>query len=100
MSDSTTPASATPPKPARDYGKILLRALLMAAFVLMISIATYLVTLIAFVQVIWMLVTGERNARLSIFGTSLGRWLNEATRFQTVASEDKPFPWAGWPPSD
>lgn len=100
MSDATSPAPETPTKPGRDYGRILLRAVLMAAFVVMISVATYLVTLIAVVQVVWMLVSGERNARLSSFGASLGQWLSAATRFQTVASEDKPFPWAGWPESD
>lgn len=97
MTDTAAPTPDTPERPSRDYGRILVRALLMAVFVVMISVATYLVTLIAVIQVVWMLISGQSNPRLSAFGASIGRWLEAATRFQTVSSEDKPFPWQGWP---
>ena len=32
------------------------------------------------------------------FGNSLARWLADAARYLTCASDAKPFPWAPWPP--
>jgi hypothetical protein len=36
----------------------------------------------------------QPNAEIAAFGKRLGLWLAQAARFQTAASEDKPWPWA------
>ena len=37
---------------------------------------------------------GEPNERLAEFGESLGIWVAKAARYQTAASEVKPWPWS------
>jgi hypothetical protein len=46
------------------------------------------------VQFVIMLVNnGDRNERLADFGTDLGIWMAKAARYQSAASEVKPWPW-------
>ena len=37
---------------------------------------------------------GKPNEQIAAFGNSLGSWLAKAAKFQTAASEDKPWPWS------
>ncbi len=76
---------------------VWIRGLYMVFFVVAISIAQTLLNLIAVVQFLSMLILREPNAMLQQFGASLGRWLQQVAAFQSGASDDKPFPWAGWP---
>jgi succinate-acetate transporter protein len=47
------------------------------------------------VQFIIMLVSGlQPNERLADFGTTLGIWIAKAARYQTAASEVRPWPWS------
>jgi hypothetical protein len=42
-----------------------------------------------------MLVSGlQPNERLADFGTTLGIWIAKAARYQTAASEVRPWPWS------
>lgn len=78
--------------PGRDGIGMRLIYMLLIAF--MLSIAQTVLTVITVVQFIIMLVnTGERNARLADFGTDLGIWMAKAARYQSAASEVKPWPW-------
>ena len=56
-----------------------------------------LLTLLAFVQFIWLLFAREPNPNLATFGHSLSIWLAEVGRFLTCGTDDKPFPWRAWP---
>ncbi len=76
---------------------VLMRGLFMFAFLILTNIATTVLAVIAIIQFFWMLFKGERNEGLTNFGKSLGKWLHEVVRFQTVESDTKPFPWAEWP---
>ena len=61
---------------------------------LMLSLAQTVLTLATVLQLVLMLVhKGEPNERLADFGTDLGVWMAKAARFQTGASEVKPWPW-------
>lgn len=61
---------------------------------LMLQLAQTVLTLATVVQFVLMLVnTGKPNERLAEFGTDLGIWIAKAARFQTGASEVKPWPW-------
>lgn len=73
---------------------LLLRLLYMILIWVMLSIASTVLTVATVIQFVIMLVNrGEPNERLAAFGTDLGVWLAKAARFQTGASEVKPWPW-------
>lgn len=96
MSDTPTPADATPTA-GRDATATLMRGVLMLVFLVLTTIARYVTIVIALVQFGWMLVTGAANPWVRDFGKSLAVWLADSTRFLSAASDDKPFPWKKWP---
>ncbi len=70
------------------------RLLYMLLIWFMLSIAQTVLTVATVIQFVIMLVnTGTPNERLAEFGTDLGIWIAKAARFQTGASEVKPWPW-------
>ena len=49
----------------------------------------------ALIQFIVMLTgKGQPNAQIADFGKRLGGWMDKASKFQTAATEDKPWPWS------
>jgi hypothetical protein len=68
----------------------------MLLFAIAFNIGQMILTLMAVVQFIWLLATREHNAYLARFGASLSGWFADVSRFQSCASEDKPFPWRPW----
>jgi hypothetical protein len=79
---------------------VWMRGLYMLLLVLAFGIAQTLLCVTAIAQFLWLLFSGEPNAQLTRFGSSLARWVSDAARFLTFSSEVKPFPWAPWPPAD
>ena len=60
----------------------------------MLSLASTALTVATVVQFVLMLINNNQpNERLAEFGTDLGIWIAKAARFQTGASEVKPWPW-------
>lgn len=43
------------------------------------------------------LATDSPNARLQLFGRSLGRYLARIAAFESFATETRPFPFSEWP---
>lgn len=78
---------------------IWMRGLFMLLLMLAFGIAQGLLWVTAIVQFLWLFFAGEPNALLVRFGKSLSLWLAETARFVTCATEEKPFPWAPWPPA-
>jgi hypothetical protein len=73
---------------------LLVRLLYMILIAVMISAAQTVLGLCTLVQFVIMLTNNRQpNARLAEFGTDLGIWIAKAARFQTAASEVKPWPW-------
>ncbi len=71
-----------------------LRLLHVVLIWIMLSLAQTVLTVATVIQAVLMLVNrGDPNARLAEFGTDLGIWIAKAARFQTGASEVKPWPW-------
>ncbi|WP_167647231.1 DUF4389 domain-containing protein [Mameliella alba] len=71
-----------------------MRLLYMVLIWLMLSLAQTVLTAATVVQAIILLVNKhEPNERLAEFGTDLGIWMAKAARYQTGASEVKPWPW-------
>jgi succinate-acetate transporter protein len=84
--------NGTQEDPGRDNLGMRLIYMLLIAF--MLSISQTVLTVLTVVQFVVMLVNnGERNARLADFGTDLGIWMAKAARYQSAASEVKPWPW-------
>ncbi len=84
--------SDTSPTTGRE--SLWMRLLWMVILGAVMSLAHLLTNALAFVQIILMAVNkGQRNEEIASFGIRLGKWLAKATRFQTAASEDKPWPW-------
>lgn len=72
---------------------MLLRLLYMLLIAFMISVAQTVLGVATIVQFVVMLVNNNQpNARLADFGTDLGVWIAKAARFQTAASNVKPWP--------
>ena len=70
------------------------RVITMVLLWFMLSIAQTILTALTVIQLVIMLVNNrEPNPRLAEFGTDLGIWIAKAARYQTAASEVKPWPW-------
>lgn len=80
-------------EPAEPDG-LVLRLLYMVLIAIMISLAQSILVVATVLQFIIMLVNNKQpNERLADFGTDLGIWVAKAARFQTAASNVKPWPW-------
>jgi hypothetical protein len=77
--------------------KVWMRGLFMLVFIVLFGVGQWLLNLIAVIQFVWMLATGRSNPQLTGFGRSLAVWLADVARFQSCASEERPFPWTAWP---
>jgi len=73
------------------------RGLLMLLFVIAFGFAQMVLNTIAIVQFLWLLFTRKPNNPLVRFGNSLSIWLADVARFQTCATDERPFPWRPWP---
>lgn len=81
-------------QPEAEKDGLLTRLVYMIVLWLMLSLAQTVLTLATVVQFIIMaLQQGKPNERLADFGTDLGIWMAKAARFQTGASDVKPWPW-------
>lgn len=71
-----------------------LRLVYMLLIAVMISVAQTILGVATIVQFVVMLISNKKpNERLADFGTDLGIWIAKAARFQTAASNVKPWPW-------
>lgn len=73
------------------------RGLIMIALGIFFAISRSILLALAIVQFLWVVFTREKNAAISDFGTSMSAWIAEVVKFQTFATEERPFPWAPWP---
>ena len=78
-------------------GPTWLRVLFMALFVLIYGVAEVLLTALVLLQIVFVLVTGEKNDRLTSFGKSLSLFVYQIILYWTYNSEEKPFPFTSWP---
>ena len=73
---------------------MLLRLVYMLIIAVMISLAQTVLGVATIIQFVIMLVNNQLpNERLADFGTDLGIWVAKAARYQTAASNVKPWPW-------
>lgn len=80
-------------KPAEE-DNLLMRLIYMILIAIMISFAQTVLGVVTVIQFIILVINGKKpNERLADFGTDLGIWIAKAARYQTAASEVKPWPW-------
>lgn len=101
MSDSTSndPGPQAQPEPKEKFSPeskaMGARLLYMILIAIMIGVAQTVLHLMTVIQFIIMLTAkGRPNEQIAHFGRTLGEWQAKAARFQTAASEDKPWPWS------
>jgi hypothetical protein len=94
----TDPVFQTEPRDpgAEPEGESLwMRLLWIIILSLLIPIANSVLTAATVLQFILMVLNKKQpNTQVAWFGHSLGDWLAKAARFQTAASEEKPWPWS------
>jgi hypothetical protein len=83
------------PQPEPETSEnIFSRIIHMIIIWVMLSVASTILTVATVIQLVIMLLNNKRpNERLAEFGTDLGVWIAKAARYQTGASEVKPWPW-------
>ncbi len=95
MTESTEIPKDSKPVPSLDRSRMAWRLLHVILVGILIGAATAVLHVMTIVQFIVMLADkGQPNAQIAAFGTALGKWQAKAARFQTAASEDKPWPWS------
>lgn len=78
----------------QDYENMFLRLIHMIIIALLLSMAHTLLGLLTVAQFLIMLFSKRQpNEQLAEFGTTMGMWMAKAARYQTGASEVKPWPW-------
>lgn len=69
----------------------------MLVVLVLAKLAGAVLFVVAVIQFFWTLFNDEKNGEIARFGRGLGRWFNQAVEFLTGGSEEKPFPYQGWP---
>ncbi|WP_296423913.1 DUF4389 domain-containing protein [Yoonia sp.] len=88
--NETTPNADAPP----DFESMWLRLIHMLIIGVLLSMASTLLGIMTVAQFLIMLLNKrEPNESLAEFGTTMGVWMAKAARYQTGASEVKPWPW-------
>lgn len=74
-----------------------MRILYVVLFCIIFSVMDIIVAVLALVQSIIAVVSGEPSPALQDFGQRLGLYLKQILDFVSFSSEEKPFPFADWP---
>ena len=80
--------------------KLWLHGLIMLVLVLLVNLAQTVLGISAIVQFLWMLFASERIEGIARFGQCIAHWLAVTARVLTGESDERPFPWTPWRPSD
>lgn len=77
-----------------DYENIWMRLLHMVIIAVLMSMASTILGFLTVAQFLIMLFSNRTpNEPLAELGTTMGVWMAKAARYQTAASEVKPWPW-------
>ena len=77
-----------------DYESMWVRLVSMIVIAVLLSFAYSLLGILTVIQFIIMVFNKRQpNEQLAEFGTTMGVWMAKAIRYQTGASEVKPWPW-------
>ena len=83
-----------PPRGGDEDENLFLRLVYVVILWFMLSFANTVLGLVTLLQFVIMLINNRQpNPRIADFGTDLGIWIAKAARYQTGASDVKPWPW-------
>lgn len=77
-----------------------IRILYMIVFYFVSKLAFMLVVLITIIQALYKLITGNILQPAWEFSHSLNSYILQIIDFLTFCTEDKPFPFSNWPPTN
>ncbi len=77
-----------------------MRLLYMIVFGFLSMLARLVIWVVAVLQFILVLVTGQGNNNLKDLGQGTSKWIYQAYLFVTFNSDHKPFPFSDWPEID
>lgn len=77
--------------------EIWLRVLYMLLFAVILYFSAFVVGAVVLIQLLFVLISGQKNERLLNFSVSLFTFIHQALRFLGFATEEKPFPFNDWP---
>jgi len=77
--------------------KLWVRGFFMLLMGLIYQVTGTVLFIVTVIQFVLALLSDAPNDRLTAFGRSLGRYLQQLAHFLTFASEDVPFPFSDWP---
>lgn len=113
MSDEKPPPDHAPPDPEAESEagptgqpnlqrniksrSTWLRLLFMILFMAIWSVSRLVVLAVVVLQFVIVLITGETNARLAVFGQSLATYSYQLVAYLTFVTETQPFPFDDWP---
>ncbi|MCG6872268.1 MAG: DUF4389 domain-containing protein [Gammaproteobacteria bacterium] len=69
----------------------------MFLFVVIFYVVAHLIVLVVFFQALLTLITGDRNERVSQFGSQLIAYIHDILGYLTYRHDDAPFPFSDWP---
>ena len=82
------------PETDTDYQSIWLRLVNMVIIAVLMSMASTLLGFLTVAQFLIMVFNKRHpNEQIAEIGTTMGVWMAKAARYQTAASEVKPWPW-------
>lgn len=80
----------------REIENVWMRGVFMLILAALYGVAKAILFVTALFQFVWMVAKEERNEPVADFGEELADWTARVVRFQTGATEDKPFPFSRW----
>jgi hypothetical protein len=95
--EAPTEANASEPLLNGERRETLIRGLLIILFALIYSIAELVVGAIVLLQFGFVLITGERNAKLLELGARTSAYIYQILQYVTFNSDLRPFPFSDWP---
>ena len=79
-------------------GSAWVRVILMIAFaVVLYVIIPGIVLVLMLTQTLFVFITGDSNENLRVLGTALSKYIFEVLQFLSYASDNRPFPFSGFP---
>ena len=81
----------------QTFQERLAKGLALILFIVLFDLVEVVVVLVAVVQYIMLLATGNTMPSLRELGMSLGGYLKEIVAYLTFETDTKPYPFSSWP---
>lgn len=99
QAQESEPSDAAAPRPERDDKRreTLFRGLFIILFAIIYSVAEVVVAAVVVLQFGFVLISGDKNAKLLEFGARVSAFIYQILQYVTFNSDVRPFPFSDWP---